>query len=796
MKIGIIGTGNVGFTFAIDAKNRGHDVLLWADPEHRGSLDKVDLSSPIKATGDVEGSFCLNITPNLAHVLSSDFVIVTVVANAHDDIVEKLCHYHLKNVIFIPGAFSPLVVRNRLNADYVYATSTSPWASRLCNGEITVMGTKKILPIASYPDSPPPEVRNMVKQVFPQPLDWYPNLFALGLASISGVIHTPPIIMNAGLIERTGGDYYMYKEGMTAAVTSIMDALDQERVAVARSYGLKLKDGLTMMNEFYGASWQSWEEFAKTSRAHNLNKEGPKDMRHRGIRQDVPDVLVPTSAFGRLAGEPTPITDSLIVMASRFNNEPYEKIGRNLKRMEMDNLTKEDVVELYGPRDYNVVRKLSDYVVNARGQPSSEPARLSATKCIYDLLGALISGINETGPKAVRTLAKTTMAAGSVPIWFSGKTSSAIGAAWANSAAACALDLDDGNRLARGHPGAAIIPTAFAIAHETGATLEEIITSIVIGYEVGVTVASARTSYGNTGTWGSYAVAATAAALRDTPRDILEHALAIAGESAPNQLFQSAPPSTPGPEGNAVKEGIPWSVVTGLTSLALAEAGHTGPRNILDSSRFYLFSNDLSVGTSQHICNTYFKLYSCCRHVHPPLDTLLQLLERHPINVANIDRIDVETYSGALRIANKTKPANTVDVQYSIPYCLALVALQGPQTLLPVTNDALGHDGVISLAEKAHMRLNPEFDARFPAETLCRITIVSNGQQFVSDVTSPRGEGSNPLTWDELDDKFLAATRFETSEPERKQIMKAMNDAKTGNLWALTACLDGLVLVK
>jgi len=83
---------------------------------------------------------------------------------------------------------------------------------------------------------------------------------------------------------------------------------------------------------------------------------------------------------------------------------------------------------------------------------------------------------------------------------ISGLSSSVIGAAWANSAAASALDLDDGHRLARGHPGAAVIPTAFAVAHETGATLEDIINAIVIGYEVGVTICTARVVYGSTGT--------------------------------------------------------------------------------------------------------------------------------------------------------------------------------------------------------------------------------------------------------------------------------------------------------
>ena len=441
------------------------------------------------------------------------------------------------------------------------------------------------------------------------------------------------------------------------------------------------------------------------------------------------------------------------------------------------------------------VAQIAAYVEGARGKRAPEPARQVALKCILDLVGAAAAGIGEPGPVAVRKMATATFGAGNVPIWFSGLSGSVIGAAWANSSAAAALDVDDGNRLARGHPGAAVIPTAFAVGAETGATLEDIISAIVIGYEVGVTVGAARTSYGNTGTWSSYAVVATAAALRRTSRGVLEHALGIAGESAPNQLFASSPaPRVPDPEGSDVKEGIPWSVVTGLVALGLAEAGHTGPRNILESVRLYNFPDELSLGLSLHICRTYFKLYSCCRHVHSPVDALLQLIDRHGIAAHAIDAIEVETYSGALRITNKPDPANTIDVQFSIPYCLALVALVGAQTLLPVTAEAMTHDGVTALARKVKLSLNSDFDAVFPAQTLARVTVVCGDRRFVSDVTEPNGEATRPLSWDELEAKLRAATRFVATGAQQNELLAAVNGLRDGNLASLIACLSGLTL--
>ena len=443
-----------------------------------------------------------------------------------------------------------------------------------------------------------------------------------------------------------------------------------------------------------------------------------------------------------------------------------------------------------------IVRLIAAYVEASRGQRASEPAREAALRCTLDLLGAAAAGINEPGVAAIRGMALKAMGAGDAPVWFAGLSSSVIGAAWANSAAASALDLDDGHRLARGHPGAAVIPTAFAVAHETGATLEELISAIVIGYEVGVTIGAARVVYGNTGTWSSYAAVATAAALRRTPSAILAHALAIAGESAPNQLFSSAStPRTPAPEGSDVKEGIPWSVVTGLVALGLAEGGHTGPRNILDSPRHYRFPDELALGSSLHICNAYFKLYACCRHVHAPVDAMLNVIHRHHINASEIDAIEVETTSGAMRISNRAQPENLIDAQYSIPYCLALAAFRGAQALLPLTAEALAHDDELTgLARKVTLSLSPEFDAVFPAQTLARVTVVCGDRSFVSDITAPKGEATNPLSWAELEAKFSAATRMVATDTQQNRMLSAMNNARAGSLTALTACLEGLTL--
>jgi 2-methylcitrate dehydratase PrpD len=296
-------------------------------------------------------------------------------------------------------------------------------------------------------------------------------------------------------------------------------------------------------------------------------------------------------------------------------------------------------------------------------------------------------------------------------------------------------------------------------------------------------------SYGNTGTWSSYATVATAGALLGTPRNVLAHALAIAGESSPSQAFLSAPAQNPPPEGSDVKEGIPWSVVTGLVAIGLADAGSTGPRNILDSIHHYRFPETLSLGSHGHIRNTYFKLYACCRHIHAPLDALLALMAENGIDPRSIEAIEVQTYSGALRLPNKADPGDLVDVQYSIPYCLALGALVGPAELLPLTDQALGRADVRELARKVTLSLDHAIDARFPAETLARVIVSCGSERYVSEVTAPRGEASNPLTWAELEDKLRAATRQVATEDQQEELLDAIRNAPADGHSALEMCL-------
>ena len=153
--------------------------------------------------------------------------------------------------------------------------------------------------------------------------------------------------------------------------------------------------------------------------------------------------------------------------------------------------------------------------------------------------------------------------------------------------------------------------------------------------------------------------------------------------------------------------------------------------------------------------------------------------------------IEVETTSGALRISNQISPQNLTDLQYSIPYCLALGAIKGAGALLPLMPAALSVAGAQDLAARVRLVLNAAFDARFPAETLARVRMTARGQAFVSDITAPRGEAATPLSWDEIAYKAMRAGVLTLT---RDHLATLIDAVRAGG--GVDTCLFGKCLAK
>ena len=136
-----------------------------------------------------------------------------------------------------------------------------------------------------------------------------------------------------------------------------------------------------------------------------------------------------------------------------------------------------------------------------------------AVRCVLDLVGVAIAGTATPMAQISANFAHEQFASGDATVIGSRRPLSVLGATWVNGACASALDMDDGHRMAMGHPGASVIPAALAIAESTRARGKEFLAALVAGYEVAVRASAARVPWYkdkmySTGIWGVFGAAA------------------------------------------------------------------------------------------------------------------------------------------------------------------------------------------------------------------------------------------------------------------------------------------------
>lgn len=423
----------------------------------------------------------------------------------------------------------------------------------------------------------------------------------------------------------------------------------------------------------------------------------------------------------------------------------------------------------------------------------SEDARAGAAEAIADAVTASAAARRSAFAGPVQDA----YGKGSSAIWFTGETASATGAAFANALSTAALDLDDGHRRSRGHPGAAVVPPVLAdldrlLADRKQVGDEAALSAVAAGYEVGLRVASAKGFYARTGFWAGIAAAAAVANLRGLSARQTANALAIAGETGPHMATTTSPPAWPQPNGTDVKEGIPWGVAAGMAAVPLAEAGMTGPLDLVDHAPFFDRDEILAERELPMVCETYTKFHAACRHAHGPVEAVAALMAEHGLQWKDLDEVLVEAYSGALRIPNAHRPATVVDAQYSIPYCIGLVAVKGLDSLATMDPGDLGVDDAETVASRVVVKKSDEFERSFPARTLVRVTIKTGSGTYVSPVTAPSGEADSRPDWPSRRKKLTSVTARSMSDSSRERLLEAMDSLRSGSLSAMRAELSAL----
>lgn len=406
----------------------------------------------------------------------------------------------------------------------------------------------------------------------------------------------------------------------------------------------------------------------------------------------------------------------------------------------------------------------SENLLNALQRTIDDSDRQRASLHLLDWLGCAIYGsITDTGKVFANYLAIAPQ--GNVTC-INGKHTDIASAAFYNGALGNIMEMDDVHRTSILHPGPIVIPAALAVAEQSNASIDELLNAIIKGYEATIRLGqsvglSHYRYYHNTSTCGVLGAAVASAHLLKLDQ---QQTLSAMGNalSRTGGLWQMRHEDVHTKQWhNAEASRI------GVMAAQMASIGLRGPKSIIDGEQGFLAATSTDANTDYlsnkntqwliHDCS--FKPWPACRHVHPAMDALQQILQAHKLNASDITSIKVSTYSDAIKFCDRVKPITDVQAKFSIQHalaawiCLGEPKLEHYQAQYYCADNGI-NDELLALRSKVKVVEDKSISGNYPQQfgALLAITLTS-GQTLSATTTDTLGDPNKPMSSDAIGHK-------------------------------------------
>jgi 2-methylcitrate dehydratase PrpD len=180
----------------------------------------------------------------------------------------------------------------------------------------------------------------------------------------------------------------------------------------------------------------------------------------------------------------------------------------------------------------------------------------------------------------------------------------------------------------------------------------------------------------------------------------------------------------------------PTDILGGVKGMSVAMAGNFNPAALDDD-----------LGTRFTVMETSFKWHASCRHTHPSVDGLLELMEKRNIKREDIAKIDCGVYQATLNILNPGIPVTVHHSKFSMGYVLGTAAKFGHAAITDFTDERLKDDDILDFIDKVNMYLDEEIEAAFPRDWMVRLKVTTkDGKTYENLVETPKGDPGFTLT--------------------------------------------------
>lgn len=450
--------------------------------------------------------------------------------------------------------------------------------------------------------------------------------------------------------------------------------------------------------------------------------------------------------------------------------------------------------------DEAITRQLARFTARTRAEDIPQSVRTRALHHMLDAAGIAIAASRYDHAHRVLTAMRGLGGSGDVPVFGFPARLSPRDAATVNGYLCHGLDFDDTHVAGIIHPTASVLPAVLSTAAHVGASGKAMVTAFVIGVETAARIASVAKSgfhqvgFHPTGMIGVFGCTLAAGRLMG----LNEKELAMAQGIAVSMASGSLEFVEDGAWNKRLHPG--WAAQAGMTAAALAREGFIGATKPYDG-RFGLFNAYLGthkeqadytlatagLGQTWELTQTAIKPYPACHFTHGCIDAALQL-RKQGVTADSIEAIEVQVPAGVFKVicepeANKLKPANSYDAQFSVQWLTAAAFVRGKLGLAELEPAEITDPQITALTQK--VKFAEYKDSPFPRAYSGSVNVaLKDGRKLSHREHINRGAADRPLSNAEIVEKFRdnVATAFDADTSARMEA--AMLDLESAPLAA------------
>ena len=444
--------------------------------------------------------------------------------------------------------------------------------------------------------------------------------------------------------------------------------------------------------------------------------------------------------------------------------------------------------DIHSQHGAGLTREVASFIVDGARDDLPDELLDIGRKSILDGIGLAIAGsVARSGRIVQDYLGKQNLAGNATVIGTAQRVPERF-AAFANGIGVHADDYDDTQLAVQAdrvyglltHPTAPCLPAALAIAECRNSAGHEFTLAYHLGVEVESKIAEAisprhyQHGFHSTATCGTFASAAATAKLNGLDLDTTVRALGMAASQAAGLRENFGTMTKPFHAGRAAEAGI--------IAVDFATAGWTATDRILESPRGFFqahgggYALDAIRGKLGKPWTFIDPGISIKPHpsgslTHPGMTTMLDLILEHDIRPEDVARVAVGTNHNMPNALIHHRPVDELQAKFSMEFCIAILLLERRGGLPEFTDEVVNRDDVKAMIGKIDFGVHPEAETAgyHKMTTIIDIELV-DGRRFSGRADFGKGSPANPMSYDEVADKFMGCVefaRFDTGRAER-----------------------------